>query len=112
MSDTDRVKTEDVIAWHRARFGEPDTALVALKLAEETGEVAEAVVKRAEGAVRPAKGLTTREEWTAHLLGEIGDVGIVLHTLCAREGTTLDEVIAARFRGDVSKRERQESSPW
>lgn len=110
MAETEheRVSTDEVYAWHKGRFGVPDVNLVALKLAEEAGEVAGAVVKRGEGAVRPEKGLTTRADWTRHLLDEIGDAGIVLHVLCAREGVTLDEVIAARFRGNVSLRPSQE----
>lgn len=103
------VSTAEVYAWHVGRFGEPDRSLVALKLAEETGEVCGAVVKRAEGAVRPEKGLTTWAEWTAHLHDEMGDVAIVLNVLAGREGTTVDELLARRFRDDVSKRPCQEA---
>lgn len=106
----DAVTTDEVYAWHVGRFGEPDVALVGLKLAEEAGEVAGALVKRAEGAVRPAKGLVDYGDWTAHLHGEIGDIGIVLNVLAGREGVPLDELIARRFRDDVSRRTGQEHS--
>jgi hypothetical protein len=109
--DDDPVTTAEVYRWHLGRFGVPDVALVGLKGAEEMGEVAGAIVKRAEGAVRPAKGLVNREDWTRHLLEEIGDVAIALHVLAGREGTTLDEVLRRRFRDDVSRRTGQERVP-
>jgi NTP pyrophosphatase (non-canonical NTP hydrolase) len=80
----------DVNLWHRATFGVPTDhaaeVLTAAKLIEEAGEVLGAIIKRGEG-----------RRATRHVLDELGDVGIVLVVLAAREGYGLNELITRRF---------------
>jgi NTP pyrophosphatase (non-canonical NTP hydrolase) len=81
---------QEVHAWHEATFGIPadraDEVLTAAKLIEEAGEVLGAIFKRGEG-----------RRATRHVLDELGDVGIVLVVLAAREGYGLNELITRRF---------------
>lgn len=79
-------------AWHEARWGDKSDDRVFLKLLEEVGEAAGAVVKRDEG-----------RRTTLDVLDELGDVTIVLTVLLARHGVTFDEVRARRWE-EVSQR--------
>lgn len=81
----------DVSAWHRATFG-PDCPpwAVALKLAEEAGEVCRAVVEADYASVNG----TGR---TSDLADELGDVVIACAGLAARSGIDLNDAVAARW---------------
>jgi NTP pyrophosphatase (non-canonical NTP hydrolase) len=91
--------TEQVGAWLAATFG-PDRSPVeqGLVLAEETGEVCRALVKR-EQRVR---GDTSW--WTAHVRAEVADVVITCLSLAATERFDLAEAVAERW-AHVSRRD-------
>ena len=97
--------TAEVRAWEVAQYGDNGPERYALKVAEEAGEIAGAVLKRAAGVIKP--GRETHAHWTEHLHGEIGDLVISLHALAGHENTDLDALTARRWHGDVSHRHAQ-----
>lgn len=90
--------TAEVGAWLVATFG-PERSVVeqALVVAEETGELCRAVVKRAQ------KVRGTDEEWSYAIRGEAADVVITLLSLAHTEGFDLETEVARRWR-EVSSR--------
>jgi len=83
----DEMTTEQhILAFATFQWGLKDLSGVALKLAEECGEIAGAIIKTNEGR-------STHEE----LDKEMGDALIVLSQLAANRGTTLEKLRADRF---------------
>lgn len=82
---------KEVSRWWRHNFGDTPHIIAAVGLAEETGEVMRAFLKRDQGI----RG--TREEWTAELRKEYGDVLIKCIEGCDREGWNVVEVLADRW---------------
>lgn len=82
----ERTTEKEIHDFAIAQWGDAPMSWVALKLAEEAGEVAGAVIRVPEG-----RG--TVED----LDKEIGDVLIVLSQLASMRGTTLLELRARRF---------------
>lgn len=82
MTITDKQITDRIIEV----FGPPQLSGVGLKLGEEFGEVARALVRIIEG--RPG-------DWVEELKGEIGDLGVVLSQICHTCGFDLIEAIEA-----------------
>ena len=82
----------EVTAWLTDNFG-PDRSVEqqVLVLAEEVGELARAVVKRAQGI----RG--THAEWTAQLHAEAADVLITLLAIAGTEGFDLTETAARKW---------------
>jgi NTP pyrophosphatase (non-canonical NTP hydrolase) len=78
------------------------TVEVAAKLAEECGEVAGALIRRAEGR----KGGSD-----ADIRLEIGDVLIVLSTIASRHGWDLDEIRTERFAAIKERNAVASASP-
>ena len=80
--------------WSEAMFrsdGSPPNPLAnALAIAEETGEVCRAVLKRSHGG-RP------ETDWHAELPGEVADVVITALVLAHNEGFSLAEAIEAKL---------------
>jgi NTP pyrophosphatase (non-canonical NTP hydrolase) len=82
---------ERICEWHELRLptmypgGVADDVRMAAKLAEETGEVCDAVIKIEEGR-------RTLDD----LAGEIGDVLLCLSVLAGRHGWTLEELLRAK----------------
>lgn len=94
----------DVIEWHDREWPSPDGTpaqldRIALKLAEEVGELAGAIVKHVQGR--------TDADWLANATAELGDVAIVLMVLAGRlretTGISLGAAIAERW-GNVQQR--------
>jgi NTP pyrophosphatase (non-canonical NTP hydrolase) len=85
-------ETDEVYRWQAEQFGVGIPQNYALVVAEEAGEVCRAVLKREQGI----RG--TREEWTAKLREELGDLLITMHALAGSEGWDLEEIAAARWR--------------
>lgn len=83
-----RVKSMEavILKFAQEQWGAKDDLAIGLKLAEEAGEVAGAIVKIPEGRA-------TFED----MEDEIGDVLIVLSQLAAKRGTTLEKIRRARF---------------
>jgi len=81
------ITTEEEI-YHFAveRWGHKSVADLALKLSEESGEVAGVCIKRGE-----------RRSTLSDLDNEIGDVLIVLSQMASLRGQTLEELRASRF---------------
>jgi NTP pyrophosphatase (non-canonical NTP hydrolase) len=80
-----------IAAWVETNFpGTPDEVAV-LGLAEESGEVCRAVLKRAQGI----RG--TREEWDREIAKELGDVVIVAFNIAARFGIDLGDAVFGRW---------------
>lgn len=77
---------QEITEWCFEKWGTKDIAGIALKLAEEAGEVAGAAVKIPEGRA------TVKD-----LLAEAGDCLIVLSQLAALNGTTLAKLRERRF---------------
>jgi NTP pyrophosphatase (non-canonical NTP hydrolase) len=80
----------DVADWHRSRFPGCDPRDVALKLAEEAGEVCRAVLE----VRHPTLNGTVR---TTSLGDELGDVVIAAYALATRTGIDLDHAVARRW---------------
>jgi NTP pyrophosphatase (non-canonical NTP hydrolase) len=76
----------EILDFAERNWGQKSLAGVALKLAEETGEIAGACVKIPEGRATEAE-----------LDKELGDALIVLSQLAAKRGTTLEALRAQRF---------------
>ena len=83
---------QQVLMWHDSKWGDKEERILALKLAEECGEVAGAYIKEAEGR------LTSQD-----IRDEIGDVLVVLHVLAGRRGWNLSGIFEDRF-GEVRHR--------
>lgn len=109
---------------HNEQFGDKSLLARALKLAEEAGEVAGAVIRHNEGRSNPLseswwqrlvrfvlrRPQPVSESWDAEIKAEIGDVMIVLLALCDKQGyrlieITRDSAIAFRNRSwDISNK--------
>lgn len=88
MKTTER-KIRDFVS---KRWGIRSLERVALKFAEEAGEIAGAVVKEQEGRCT-----------LSHLDDEVGDALIVLSQIAAIRGTTLSRLRARRFKAIVKR---------
>jgi NTP pyrophosphatase (non-canonical NTP hydrolase) len=77
---------ETILQFCESQWGHKPFAAVALKLAEESGEIAGACVKIPECRAT-----------LADLDKELGDALIVLSQLAAKRGTTLEALRALRF---------------
>jgi NTP pyrophosphatase (non-canonical NTP hydrolase) len=77
---------QDILDFCESKWGEKDRQRIGLKLAEECGEVAGALIKIPEGRA-----------FESDLDDEIGDCLIVLSQLAAKRGTTLAVLRAKRF---------------
>lgn len=77
-------------AWHKRRWPDATVHKIALKLAEETGEVAEAVLKHHD---------------PVDVMHECSDVLNVVVVLLARHGFTIDEAIEYGVTVEDRKRE-------
>lgn len=82
----------EILAFAEEQWGNKTLERLANKLAEETGEVAGAVVKIPEGRA-------THED----LDKELGDVLIVVAQFAVKRGTTLDRLLLSRY-GQIRKR--------
>lgn len=92
---------EEVVEWHDREWPSPDGTpaeieRVAMKLAEEVGELLGAIVKHRQGR--------TDADWLANARLELGDVAIVLMVLAARltalesdHAPTIADMIAGRW---------------
>jgi NTP pyrophosphatase (non-canonical NTP hydrolase) len=80
---------DTVAHWHRTTFPVCDVRDIALKLCEEAGEVARAVVE----VRHPSRNGTGR---TADLADELGDVLIAAAALSDRAGIDLHEAVTNR----------------
>jgi NTP pyrophosphatase (non-canonical NTP hydrolase) len=75
---------KDILDWRKNNFPDPPDAMKqALVLAEETGEVCRAVIKREQGI----RG--TYEEWSANLKIELAQTLITLFAIAELEGFDL-----------------------
>ena len=83
---------QEILDFATEQWGEKDFAGMALKLAEESGEIAGACVKIPEGRAS-----------VDDLDKEIGDALIVLSQLAAKRGTTLRDLRAIRFAQIVDR---------
>ena len=83
---------EDVAAQHARLWGDAPTERVALKVAEEAGEIAGAIVKLSEG-----------RRSVADVVHELGDLAYALEALAARFGTSL-AVVEAEALGRNAER--------
>lgn len=81
----------DIKKWHRAKYPRATLVDVGLKLAEETGEVCQAIDR-----IKYAKTATEDETWRENLTDEIGDVAIVLLVLCNKGGLDFETVVRDR----------------
>lgn len=77
---------DDILDFAERNWGSKTLAGIALKLAEETGEIAGACVKIPEGRAT-----------VSELDKELGDALIVLSQLAAKRGRTLEDLRAQRF---------------
>lgn len=85
-----------VAVWHRDRYPTADVRDVALKVAEEAGEVCRAVVEDWHPSLhRPPAALAT----------ELGDVVIACYALASKAGIDLEAAVSARW-ATVSERTR------
>lgn len=73
--------------WHRDVWGDPGLAMLALKLAEEVGEVAEAVVKVEQGHPRAGE---------MDLPQELADVVVVVLAFADLVGVDLQAELTAK----------------
>jgi len=71
---------------HNQQFGDKALVTRALKLMEEAGEVAGAVIRHDE--------LRKGRNWEDEIKSEIGDVMIVLMGVCAKQGYSLTDITA------------------
>lgn len=76
----------EILEFATAQWGEKDLPAIGLKVGEEAGEVAGALVKIPEGRA-------TLED----LDKEVGDLLIVLSQIAAKRGWTLEQLRAKRF---------------
>lgn len=76
----------EILEFATAKWGEKSMERLLTKLAEETGEIAGAIIKIPEGRA-------TEQD----LDDELGDALIVLSQFAARRGTTLEALRARRF---------------
>lgn len=76
----------EILQFAEDQWGERTIELIGLKVAEEAGEIAAAIVKIPEG----------RLTW-ADLDKEVGDILIVLSQIAAKRGWTLEQMRARRF---------------
>lgn len=77
----------EILAFAMEQWGEKDWSGIGLKLGEEAGEIAGALVKIPEGRAS-----------LEDLDDEVGDILIVLSQIAARRGTTLLKLREARFQ--------------
>ena len=89
----------DLAWWHEWKWGRPSLPLLAAKLAEETGEVCEAVVKTEQGHPKAEE---------LDLAGELADVVVVAMVLSWRAGIDLQSHVAETVA--AHKRERQQET--
>jgi NTP pyrophosphatase (non-canonical NTP hydrolase) len=90
--------TADVKDWKLENFDEESITETTLGLAEETGELCRAVLKRYQG-IRGDK-----EYWSHEIKKEVADVVIKAHDVAAKEGFDLMVAVAERW-DDVSRRD-------
>lgn len=83
---TMRTIEAEILEFATAQWGEKTLAAIGLKVGEEAGEIAGALVKIPEGRA-------TDED----LDKEVGDLMIVLSQIAAKRGYTLEAVRAMRF---------------
>lgn len=89
---------DDVERFLRRNFPRQPVEHRALLLAEETGEICRAVLKRSQGV----RG--TVADWTAEIRKEAADVYIGLLALAAIEDFSLEDEVARRWT-DVERRD-------
>lgn len=77
---------QEVGDWHRRVYPDAATSAIAMKLAEETGEVCRAVDR-----------MIYQGGWADQLAEEAGDVVIALTALCERLGVDLDAAVTSRW---------------
>lgn len=82
---------DEVGVWWRHNFGDTPDELAVIGLGEEVGEVLRGFLKRAQGI----RG--TREEWTAEIRKEYGDVLIKCIEGIDREGWDVIDVLTERW---------------
>jgi NTP pyrophosphatase (non-canonical NTP hydrolase) len=87
-----------VIVWNGRNFPGTTAELHVLGLCEESGELARAALKRAQGI----RG--TRDEWHAEIGKELGDVFIKLCCVAAAYGFDLRSAVVERWN-DISRRD-------
>lgn len=75
-------------AWHESAWGNPGTERMGLKLAEEVGEVCEALVKVGQGHPKAPQ---------LDLGAELADVFIVLTILASEAGLDLQSCVENKF---------------
>lgn len=92
-----KLTQEVAYTYHQKNGFEPNVLHQALNVVEEAGEVARAVLKRAQGI----RG--THEHWSAELQKEVGDVVISLMCLAAIEGFDLGEAVDKRWDAVISR---------
>lgn len=98
---------ETVREWHDATFPGKTVGDVALKMAEEAGEVAGAQVRYDEISA----GLRDGELFDArlHLAVELGDLAIVWLTLCERHGLSPEGVLQQRWAEVQNRRWKEQA---
>ena len=87
----------EVGEWNVSTWGYKGAVHRACKVTAEAGEVADAAIKRDEGR---------SGDWTRNLLDEMADTVIALHSLAAKEGVELYDLVDERFYEDVMHRKR------
>lgn len=85
-------KEQIILEFAEGKWGEKTLDRIGLKLAEEAGEVAGALIKIPEGRAT-----------TEDLIKEMGDCLIVLSQLAAKHGLTLENICEKRFE-EIRKR--------
>lgn len=86
MKNNDITTEIEILQFAEDQWGERTLELIGLKVAEEAGEIAGAIVKIPEG----------RLTW-ADLDKEVGDLLIVLSQIAAKRGWTLEQLRTQRF---------------
>jgi NTP pyrophosphatase (non-canonical NTP hydrolase) len=95
---------QEVAEWHRREFPDAKPEWLALIVCEEAGEVARAVLKKAQG-------IRTETDWSKELEKEAADVLVALLALADRFGFDLEQAWAERFFGTVSQRRFASAEP-
>jgi len=92
-----KLTQEMAYTYHQKHGFEPNVLHQALNIAEEAGEIARAILKRAQG-IR-----CTREMWDAEVQKEAGDLVISLMCLAAIDGFDLSEAVDKRWDAVISR---------
>lgn len=101
MTDLDSL-ARYVAEWHYANYPDADVRDVALKVAEEAGEVCRAVVEHAHPSLHRDTG--------PRLADELGDVIIACAALAERANIDLDGAVQRRWQ-TISRRSRPRVRP-